>query len=284
MIELDPIKKNKKSYPLSQIELDDTAFLGRYCAGFIHGGKLRYLKYILAAGRLQCSDNIRAAGKINLVRDTNSKGPDGQGCYFRFMPSAVSKQRTLQTFTGPGAAGGFFMFMPTRNVAGLSFFTMGRGDYKYSVPLTLEKMMDIATEVRSSIRAGTNNSEIAFYKEVPLSKITEIYIAEKKAKPGTVIDRLLIRNGYSPDRGEGKTIQCWRESSENGYVNYLIYYRTGAAVASPSAPSLPGLYESPSRQTEGRLAAKPASKSGVTPDSMKSKVVHLPSLYGKTHD
>lgn len=284
MKKLYPITKNGKSYPLSQIEPSDTADLRSECAGFIHGGKLEYLEYILNAGRLRCSDDIRAKEKLNLIRDAISKGPDGQGSYFRFVPSRIGKIRIFRTFTGPGAAGGFFMFMPTRNVAGLSFFTMSLGDYKYKVPLTLEKMKDIATEARSSIRAGINNSEIAFYKEVPLSKITEIYIAEEKARPGTMIDRLLISNGYSPDRGEGKMLRCWMGYPVNGYVNYLIYYRTSAATASPSAPSMPSLYQSPSQPTEGRLAAKPASTSGVTPDSTKSKVVHLPSLYSKTRD
>lgn len=279
MKELNPIQKDGRYYPLSQIESGDAAALESSCAGFIHGGKLRYLKYILNAGRLKCSDTIRAEGKIKLTRDANSKGPDGQGVYFRFVPSGIRKARILQTFTGPGAAGGFFMFLPSRNLEDLSFFTMSAGDFKYGNPLTLERMKSIADEVRDSIDDGINNSEIAFYGEVPLSKIAEIYIAARNARPESGLDRLLISKGYSPDRRKGKMIRCWMGYPVNGYVNFLRYYRTGAAAAAPSAFSLPSLYEPPSGQTGGSLASQPADISSGTSGSMEPEVVRLPSLY-----
>lgn len=246
MMKLKPIKKGGRSYPLSRIEAADAEDLNNVCAGFIHGGKADYLELVLTAGRLRCSGAIRAEGKIKPVRDTYSKGPDGQGVYFRFVPSGIDMEKVLQTFTGSGATGGLFMFMPSRNVAGLSFFTMSAGDYKYGNSLTLERLKGITREVRRSIgcrRKGINNSEIAFYREVPLSKITEIYIAETKVEPGSLLDNLLISKGYSPDRKAGKTIRRWGGGTVNNYINYLRYYRTGAATATHSAFSLPSLYD-----------------------------------------
>lgn len=257
MKELEPIIKGGKRYPLIQIEQSDAADLEGVCAGFIHGGKLEYLEFILNKGKLKCSDSIRKKGKIKLARDAVSKGPDGQGVYFRFVPAGVSMSKILQTFTGPGAAGGFFIFMPSRNVADLSFFTMSSGDYKYSIPLTLDNMKRIAGEVKDRIREGTNNSEIAFYKKVCLSRAAEIYIAEKNARKGSEIDKLLIDNGYRPDREADKMIRRRVGYPVNGYVNYLRYRRISAAAAVSSDSASPGSCEASSRKTEGSHAAQP---------------------------
>ena len=179
-----------------KIQPGDTTLLLPNCRGFIHGGKMMYLPDIMCgAGEcLKCSNVIRDEGGTR-ARDNTSQEPNGEGVYFRFIPQNIPTKKILRTVTGPGASGGVFLCVRTQDSAGFEFFTMNSNDIKYSLmnswtarekgtdesALLVDRMKRAVDEVKRQIlRAGggINNSEIAFYRQVPFSAVGEVFLLQ----------------------------------------------------------------------------------------------------------
>ncbi|MCM1386543.1 MAG: hypothetical protein NC231_04385 [Bacillus sp. (in: Bacteria)] len=193
---IEKIRKNNKNYSIYQFSSNNISNTKRNCAGFIHGGLLACLPSIMDAGKLLCSDTLRKRNITCSSRDAHTIGPDGQGVYFRFVPQNITSQCMINSFTGPGKSGGFFMYMPVENAVNLSFLSASIGDYKYdsSTSQSTNGINKIVSELR--YKSYINNSEIIFYKEVPISRITAIYIKCQHISYSTDIDSQLENMGY----------------------------------------------------------------------------------------
>ena len=204
------------NYYVYRIESQDTYQIEQECKGFIHGGKMMYLPRILSGMGcgLKSSNMLRQGGERFRSRDTSKVVPDGEGVYFRFIPQNETIKHLLTTGTGPGASGGFFFCMRVRDAVDLTFYTMNSNDVKYSLVNSkdarenqwdesgelVEKMCRIASAVESqaSGKNGINNSEIAFYQEVPLSKIGEVFLLKSSTDSSKMwsVDRTVYERTY----------------------------------------------------------------------------------------
>ncbi|MCI8530795.1 MAG: hypothetical protein HFH82_16985 [Lachnospiraceae bacterium] len=188
-----------------KIESADVAGIQRECRGFIHGGKMVYLPDILigseAGGHqdysLKCSNILRREGAGFRSRDNTDVLPNGEGVYCRFIPVEERVGRLVKSITGPGASGGFFVCISTQDAVELSFYTMDSNDMKYGQvngkdarergldesQALAGRMCETVREVRRQVsRNGVNNSEIAFYRNIPLQKVGEVFLL-KNVKP-----------------------------------------------------------------------------------------------------
>ncbi len=186
-----------------KIEGTDIAGIRQECRGFIHGGKMGYLPDILIGSgdredreyALRSSNLMREGGESFRSRDNTNMAPNGEGVYCRFIPMNIGGIKNLmKTITGPGASGGFFFCIRAEDAVDLSFYTMDSNDMKYSQVNGYEaraggldesgelvgRMCEIAREVRNQMRRnGINNSEIAFYRKIPLEKVGEVLLLKK---------------------------------------------------------------------------------------------------------
>ncbi|MCM1253106.1 MAG: hypothetical protein NC321_09815 [Clostridium sp.] len=234
---IEKIQKNNRNYSIYQFSSNNISNIKRNCAGFIHGGLLARLPSIMDAGKLLCSDILRDKNEIYSTRDAHTVGPDGKGVYFRFVPQNITSQRMINSFTGPGKSGGFFMYMPVENAVNLRFLSASIGDYKYdsSTSQSTDGINKIVSELR--YKNYINNSEIIFYKEVPISRITAIYINCQHISYSKTIDSQLENMGYK----ERQTIKA-------NSTRYKLFVNSDIATAPyPAIETMKSIASTPSR-------------------------------------